>query len=387
MTACEALPASGPGARHAGLRHAAPAVTLGLSGGVDSSVAALLLQRAGYRVRAVFMKNWEEDDHDGHCAAARDAADAGRVCERLGLPLARVSFATEYWERVFERFLADHRAGLTPNPDVLCNREIKFKAFLDFAVAGGADLIATGHYARVVRAGGRYRLLKGRDPDKDQSYFLYTLGQRQLARCLFPVGGLTKAEVRRLAAEADLPTHAKPGSTGICFIGERPFRAFLQRFLAREPGEIRTPGGELVGRHEGLAYYTVGQRHGLGIGGRPGAGEGPWYVLGKDPARNLLIVGQGHDHPALLSTALEAGELSWVAGEPPASPVSCWARVRYRQPDQPCRASPLPGGRWRVEFARPQRAVAPGQSVVLYDRDECLGGGVIERVQPAPAGG
>ena len=362
-------------------------VSVGLSGGVDSAVAALLLARQGYRVSAVFMKNWEEDDRDGQCAAARDLADAGAVCEGLGVPLDAVNFASEYWERVFEQFLADHRAGLTPNPDVLCNREIKFRAFLDHALERGADRIATGHYARIERLGGRYRLLKGRDPAKDQSYFLYALGQAALARTLFPVGHLTKAEVRRIAAQAGLPNHARKGSTGICFIGERPFRPFLTRFLPATPGEIRTPDGAVVGTHQGLALYTLGQRKGLGIGGRRGTDSGPWFVLAKDLERNVLVVAQGHDHPQLMSRALEARDLHWVGGYSPGAALACHARVRYRQPEQACRLTPLDAGRCRVEFAEPQRALTPGQSVVFYDGLECLGGGVIERGRPVSADG
>ncbi len=362
-------------------------VTVGLSGGVDSAVAALLLQRRGARVSAVFMKNWEEDDRDGRCAAEADLADARAVCERLGLPLESANFSDAYWERVFERFLADHRAGLTPNPDVLCNREIKFRAFLDHALARGADRIATGHYARVAQAGGRYRLLRGADPDKDQTYFLYTLGQPELARVRFPVGHLRKPEVRRLAAEAGLANHARKGSTGICFIGERQFQPFLARFLPATPGDIRTAEGEPVGRHRGLAFYTLGQRRGLGIGGRRGASAAPWFVLAKDLERNVLVVAQDHDHPALQRASLDLGEVHWVAGAPPPGPILCSARVRYRQADQPCRAAPLGEDRCRVEFGQPQRAATPGQSVVFYQGEECLGGGVIEPGGPWASGG
>ena len=360
-----------------------PAVTVGLSGGVDSAVSALLLQRRGARVSAVFMKNWEADDREGYCAAAQDLADAQAVCERLGVALEAVNFSDAYWDRVFERFLADHRAGLTPNPDVLCNQEIKFHAFLEHALNRGADRIATGHYARVEHAGGRFRLLRGADPEKDQSYFLYTLGQGVLGRVEFPVGHLTKPEVRRLAAEAGLPNHARKGSTGICFIGERRYRPFLARFLPQSPGEIRTLEGEVVGHHEGLAFYTLGQRRGLGIGGRRGARAAPWFVLAKDLGRNVLVVAQDHEHPALLSKVLTLREIHWVAGSAPAGRLDCTARIRYRQKDQPCRATPLSEDRCRVEFARPQWAATPGQSVVFYDGDECLGGGVIEPSDPA----
>jgi tRNA-specific 2-thiouridylase len=374
-TRVPAWPALGPASR-TGLGER---VLVGLSGGVDSAVAAWLLGRQGCRVRAAFVKSWEEDDRDGRCAAARDLADAEAVCRVLGVDLDRLNLSTEYWERVFERFLADHRAGLTPNPDVLCNREIKFGAFLEHALARGAERIATGHYARVVRVGARYRLLRGVDPEKDQSYFLYALDQPALARTLFPLGALTKPEVRRLARGLGLPNHGRKGSTGICFIGERRFSAFLGRFVAARPGEIRTPEGERLGTHRGLAFYTVGQRKGLGLGGRAGARQEPWFVLAKDLERNVLVVAQGHDHPALLSTGLVAGEVHWVAGRPPATPLECHCKLRYRQSDQACRVSPAEGGRWQVELASPQRAVAAGQSVVFYAGDECLGGGVIER--------
>jgi tRNA-specific 2-thiouridylase len=357
-------------------------VIVALSGGVDSAVAAWLLRRQGHRVRAAFMKNWEEDDRPGECSAARDVADALAVCQVLELGLDRVSFATEYWERVFERFLADHRAGLTPNPDVLCNREIKFRAFLDYARGRGAGRIATGHYARVERVAGRYRLLQGVDRDKDQSYFLYTLDQDALARSLFPVGHLTKAQVRRIAADAGLPNHARKGSTGICFIGERPYRPFLERFLPPRPGDICTVDGVRVGTHRGLAGYTLGQRRGLGIGGRAGALPAPWFVLAKDLERNVLVVAQGHDHPALLSRGLVAREAHWVSGHAPSRTFACAAKVRYRQPPQACRVTPTDAGGCRVEFAEPQRAVTPGQSVVFYAGEECLGGAVIEGVVP-----
>jgi tRNA-specific 2-thiouridylase len=361
-------------------------VLVGLSGGVDSAVATLLLQRAGYRVATAFLKSWEEDDQDGRCSAAADLAAAEAVARHLGVPLARVNLAAEYWDRVFEGFLEDCRAGLTPNPDIACNREIKFRAFLDHALGSGAERIATGHYARIARRGGRYRLLRGADPDKDQSYFLYALDQRALARAVFPLGTLTKREVRRIAAEAGLPNHARPGSTGICFIGERAFRPFLERFVPPSPGEIQTPDGEVLGRHQGLPFYTLGQRKGLGIGGHASAGSRPWFVLAKDTARNVLVVAQGHDHPALLSPALLARAAHWVSGDPPAGPFEAHARVRYRQPDQACRVTPLGDGQCRVDFAEPQRAVAPGQSVVFYRAEECLGGAVIERGLPSAHG-
>jgi tRNA-specific 2-thiouridylase len=360
-----------------------PYVIVGMSGGVDSSVAALLLQQQGYRVEGLFMKNWEEDDDAGYCAAAADLADARAVCGKLAIPLHTINFSAEYWERVFSHFLAEYSAGRTPNPDILCNKEIKFRAFLDHALQLGADAIATGHYARVDAVDGVYRLRKGLDPDKDQSYFLYTLQQEQLSRTLFPVGELRKSEVRSLALEHGLVTHDKKDSTGICFIGERRFKDFLARYLPACPGEMRTPEAELVGRHDGLMYYTLGQRQGLGIGGRKEHGEAPWYVVDKELERNVLVVAQGHDHPRLFSSALEAGQLHWVAGRPPAAPHACHGKVRYRQGDQPCTITALNAERCQVSFAQAQRAVTPGQSVVFYDDDVCLGGGIIEQTTPA----
>lgn len=363
-----------------------PRVIVGLSGGVDSSVAAWILLRMGYRVEGLFMKNWEDDDEDGQCAAAEDLADARRVCEALGIPLHKVSFAREYRERVFRHFLAEYAAGRTPNPDVLCNREIKFGAFLEHARRLGADWVATGHYARIETGRGGLRLLKGADPAKDQSYFLHAVTARRLERVLFPVGALAKEEVRALARAAGLPTHAKRDSTGICFIGERPFREFLSRYLPATPGEIRTLDGRVVGRHQGVAFYTLGQREGLGIGGLTGTEGRPWYVVDKDPGANVLYVAQGHDHPRLLSSTLVAGDLSWVAGSPPPMPWRGHAKVRHRQPDVPCTVEALPGGRCRVVFDTPQRAVTSGQYVVLYEGERCLGGGVIEAVEPLGGG-
>lgn len=356
----------------------APSVIVGLSGGVDSSVAAWMLLRAGYRVEGLFMKNWEDDDEDGLCAAAEDLAHARRVCEVLGIPLHRASFAREYRERVFRHFLSEYAAGRTPNPDVLCNREIKFGAFLRHARRLGADWVATGHYARIEHGRRGLWLLKGCDPAKDQSYFLHAVSARQLERVLFPVGALAKDEVRALARAAGLPTHDRPDSTGICFIGERPFREFLARYLPARPGEIRALDGRVLGEHRGVAYYTIGQRAGLGIGGRADAGEGAWYVVDKDPRTNVLYVAQGHEHPRLMARAVLASGASWVAGAPPPLPWRGHARIRHRHREAPCRVEDLGGGRLRVAFDEPQRAPAPGQYVVLYDGERCLGGAVID---------
>jgi tRNA-specific 2-thiouridylase len=351
-------------------------IVVGLSGGVDSAVAALLLARAGHEVVGLFMKNWEDDDDDEYCSTREDLVDAVSAAERIGIEVEAVNFAAEYRERVFASFLAEYRAGRTPNPDVLCNAEIKFKAFLDHAMALGAERIATGHYARVAERDGRFQLLKGVDPGKDQSYFLHRLTQAQLARTLFPVGELHKSEVRRIAREAGLANHAKRDSTGICFIGERPFREFLSRYLPREPGPIETPEGVRVGEHEGLMYYTLGQRQGLGIGGRRDSAAQPWYVAAKDRARNALVAVQGRDHPLLQQRRLRAEDASWIAGVPPAAGEAA-AKTRYRQADAACVLA-LDGARaFELEFATPQWAVTPGQSAVLYRGDVCLGGGVI----------
>jgi tRNA-specific 2-thiouridylase len=360
-------------------------IVVGVSGGVDSSVAALLLKNSGADVAVMFMQNWEEDERFGECHAERDRADAVRVCAKLGIAFHARNFAAEYWDRVFEHFLAEYAAGRTPNPDVLCNREIKFKTFLDHARALGAERIATGHYARVDAVGSRYHLLRGRDANKDQSYFLYTLGQEQLAATLFPVGELPKPEVRRIAREAGLPTHDKKDSTGICFIGERDFREFLGHYIPARKGEMRTPDGLALGDHDGVMYYTLGQRTGLRIGGRRGAGSEPWYVVGKDVADNVLIVAQGNDTRWLRSSRLRANELSWVAGAAPEDEFRCSAKTRYRQADQACRVR-IRENDCIVEFDTPQRAVTPGQSVVFYRDEQCLGGGVIDATD-APFGG
>jgi tRNA-specific 2-thiouridylase len=365
--------------------HEQARIIVAMSGGVDSSVSALLLRQAGHPIAGMFMKNWEEDDRLGACTAATDAADAQAVADRLGIDLHRRNFAAEYWDRVFEDFLTEYRAGRTPNPDILCNREIKFKTFLEHAIDLGAERIATGHYVQTDCRDGVHRLLRGRDGNKDQSYFLYTIGQQQLARTLFPVGALLKPQVRAAAAAAGLPVHDKKDSTGICFIGERNFREFLAGYIPPAPGAIRTPEGRLLGEHAGLSYYTLGQRQGLGIGGVQGLADEPWYVLHKDLPNNVLYVGQGHDHPWLFARRLRAARLSWVAGQPPAPGARLVAKVRYRQADQACTVVSCAADELLLEFERPQRAVTAGQSVVLYDGESCLGGGVIDWADTPPA--
>jgi tRNA-specific 2-thiouridylase len=360
-------------------------VMLGISGGVDSSVAALLLQRQGHQVEGLFMQNWEEDDRDGPCTSDADRKDAVAVCGRLGIPFHARNFAAEYWDGVFEHFLAEYRRGRTPNPDVLCNREIKFRTFLDEARALGAERIATGHYARVDRVDGCYRLLRARDAAKDQSYFLHALGQQALAATLFPLGDLEKTRVRALARDAALPTHAKKDSTGICFIGERDFRSFLAQYIPARPGEMRTPDGHRVGEHQGVMYYTLGQRNGLGIGGRHGASGEPWFVVGKDVPANVLIVAQGGENHWLLSRRLQTEAPHWIAGAPPAAEFRCTARTRYRQADQACSVNVGEAG-LTVTFDVPQRAVTPGQSVVFYAGEVCLGGAVIMATDAAYGG-
>lgn len=360
-------------------------IMVGMSGGVDSSVAALLLAREGRDIGGLFMQNWVEDERFGECQADRDRADALRVCAKLGIAFHARNFAAEYWDQVFELFLAGYRAGRTPNPDVLCNREIKFKTFLEHAQALGADQIATGHYARTDCVEGRLRLLRGRDANKDQSYFLYTLGQQQLASTQFPIGELPKPEVRALARDAALPTHDKKDSTGICFIGERDFREFLSQYIPAQTGELRTPEGVALGQHDGVMYYTLGQRNGLGIGGRSGADGAAWYVVGKDVTKNVLYVAQGGENEWLQSRHLVASELSWTAGSPPSVEFECTAKTRYRQVDQACRVKIDKAG-CNVEFDVLQRAVTPGQSIVFYRGEECLGGGIIDATD-APFGG
>ena len=352
----------------------APLVIVGMSGGVDSSVAAHLLIEQGYRVEGLFMSNWEEDE-DGYCTSAQDYQDARQVCLQLSIPLHRISFAAEYRDRVFAHFLAEYQAGRTPNPDVLCNREIKFGVCFEHAKRLGASYFATGHYARV-RQKPVPQLLRGLDQTKDQSYFLHAISAAALKQTLFPIGELQKNEVRKLAKQLALPTHDKKDSTGICFIGERPFAEFLAKYLPAQPGEIRSSNDEVIGKHRGLMYYTLGQRHGLGIGGQADHPEAAWYVAAKDLQRNVLIVVQGHDHLALQQRSLRAIDLSWIAGKPPTGEFSCTAKVRYRQADQICLVE-LHGDNLQAVFEQPQRAVTPGQYVVFYDNEVCLGGGVI----------
>jgi len=354
-------------------------VVVGMSGGVDSAVAALLLKRAGFEVHGLYMSNW--DDDDAYCTSAQDFQDARATAAELGIPLHRVSFAEQYRARVFDYFLTEYRAGRTPNPDVLCNREIKFGVCLDYAARLGAHRFATGHYARLAHAAAGTELLKARDADKDQSYFLHGVDRRHFERVLFPLGELAKPEVRALAREAGLPVFDKPDSTGICFIGERPFREFLSRYIPTTPGNIVDEQGEILGRHRGLAFYTLGQRGGLEIGGRAGAREDAWYVAAKNLERNELTVVQGHDHPLLVCRALATGPCNWLV-QPAALEFPSQIKVRYRQPDQVCQASVRADGALEVRFEHPQRAVTPGQFAVLYEGERCLGGGVIEGTAP-----
>ncbi|RJG02155.1 tRNA 2-thiouridine(34) synthase MnmA [Noviherbaspirillum sedimenti] len=363
-------------------------VVIGMSGGVDSSVSAWLLKQQGYEVIGLFMKNWEDDDDSEYCSSRQDWIDAASVADVVGVDIEAVNFAAEYKERVFAEFLREYQAGRTPNPDVLCNAEIKFKAFLDHAMKLGADLIATGHYARVREAGsganaGRFELLKAVDASKDQSYFLHRLNQAQLSKTLFPLGEIHKTEVRRIAEEIGLPNAAKKDSTGICFIGERPFREFLNRYLSYKPGPMKTPEGETVGEHVGLSFYTLGQRKGIGIGGMKShqnadGGSDPWYVARKDIETNTLYVVQGHDHPWLLSTSLVAAQASWIAGTPPVE-LALSAKTRYRQADVPGSFQAMGADEFALSFTTPQWAVTPGQSAVLYQGEVCLGGGIINR--------
>ena len=358
-------------------------VVIGMSGGVDSSVSAWLLKEQGYEVIGLFMKNWEDDDDSEYCSTRQDWIDAASVADVVGVDIEAVNFAAEYKDRVFAEFLREYQAGRTPNPDVLCNAEIKFKAFLDHAMKLGADLIATGHYARVRQAAsGKFELLKALDATKDQSYFLHRLNQAQLSKTLFPLGEIPKTEVRRIAEKIGLPNAKKKDSTGICFIGERPFREFLNRYLSYQPGPMKTPDGKTVGEHVGLSFYTLGQRKGIGLGGMKSyqnadGNSDAWYVAKKDVENNILYVVQGHDHPWLLSPSLAAGQASWIAGAPPAD-GELSAKTRYRQADVPCGFSADGGDRFSLRFPTPQWAVTPGQSAVLYDGEVCLGGGIID---------
>jgi tRNA-uridine 2-sulfurtransferase len=356
-------------------------VIVGMSGGVDSSLAALLLKQQGYHVEGLFMKNWEEEEKNSNCAAAQDLIDAQTICLKLGIHLHTINFSTEYWDRVFTYFLDEYQKGRTPNPDVICNKEIKFKAFLDHALSLGADYIATGHYARCQHPNmppQPYQLLKGLDPLKDQSYFLYLLNQQQLSKSLFPIGELKKVDVRKMAEQQEFRNYNKKGSTGICFIGERKFKQFLSLYLPAHPGNIETIDGQHIGKHEGLMYYTIGQRQGIGIGGLKNQQEMPWYVLKKELARNVLIVGQGENHPALFSNSLKASQLHWVSGQSPFPlPFHCAAKTRYRQPDQSCIIADIENDKATITFTNPQRAITPGQSIVFYQNDVCLGGGII----------
>lgn len=354
-------------------------VVVGMSGGVDSSVTALLLKQQGFDVIGVFMKNWDDTDEFGVCTAEEDAEDVRRVCDQIGIPYYTVNFEDEYRDKVFEYFLEEYRRGRTPNPDVMCNREIKFGEFLQKARELGADVIATGHYARVEQQDGEYRLMRGVDNNKDQSYFLHALNQSQLARAMFPIGHLNKPDVRRIAEEAGLATAKKKDSTGVCFIGERNFKEFLSQYLPAKPGDmVDLVSGDIKGRHDGLMYYTLGQRQGLGIGGS-GSGE-PWFVADKDLDQNILYVVQGDTHSSLYSVGLTATEVNWIAPQAPGDTLRCTAKFRYRQPDQGVTLIPVGGGTYRVDFDNPQKAITPGQAVVFYDGDICLGGGTIDKV-------
>lgn len=356
-----------------------PKVVVGMSGGVDSSVSAYLLQQQGYQVVGLFMKNWEEDDTDEYCSAAVDLADAQAVCDKLNIKLYTINFAAEYWDNVFEHFLSEYKAGRTPNPDILCNKEIKFKAFLEYAAQDlGADYIATGHYVRKRTTGDKVELLRGVDNNKDQSYFLYTLSEDQVRQSLFPVGELEKPQVRKIAEQLGLATASKKDSTGICFIGERKFSDFLARYLPAQAGAIRTVDGQIIGKHQGLMYHTLGQRKGLGIGGLKQADDTPWYVVDKDIKNNELIVAQGHDHSALFSDGLIAQQLHWVDRKAVTKPFTCTVKTRYRQQDIQCQVNPISEDKIEVIFANPVAAVTPGQSAVFYQDEVCLGGGIIE---------
>ncbi len=351
-------------------------VVIGMSGGVDSSVAALLLKEKGYDVVGIFMKNWDDTDENGVCTATEDYDDVVRVCNQLDIPYYAVNFEKQYWDKVFTYFLDEYKAGRTPNPDVMCNKEIKFKAFLDHAMSLGADYLATGHYAQVRQKGDQYEMLRGKDNNKDQTYFLNQLSQDVLSKVMFPLGHLDKSRVREIAKEHDLATATKKDSTGICFIGERNFKEFLSEYLPAQPGNMETLKGEVKGKHDGLMYYTLGQRQGLGIGG-PGE---PWFVIGKNVKENILYVDQGYHNDYLYSDGLEAYDLNWNSGQAPTEPFTCTAKFRYRQEDSPVTVTPLEDGRVKVDFHEPERAITPGQAVVFYDGDVCLGGGTIDHI-------
>lgn len=353
-------------------------VIVGMSGGVDSSVAAWLLQEQGYDVEGLFMKNWEQDDHNGYCAAAHDLADAQAVCDQLNIPLHGVNFASTYWDRVFTHFLNEYERGRTPNPDVLCNKEIKFNAFLAHARSLGADKIATGHYAKIGYQAGKACLLKAKDREKDQTYFLHAIDPSALDKTLFPVGDYIKSEIREFAKSLQLANHAKKDSTGICFIGEKRFKSFLNEFMLAKPGDIKTAQGKLIGRHDGLMFYTLGQRQGLGIGGQQGTNDAPWYVVDKITKTNTLVVAQGNDHPMLYAQGLICGPIHWLIEPPHALPITCYAKTRYRQTEQACIISPPDKNNHCVLFSTPQRAVTPGQYIVFYHKNACLGGATIE---------
>lgn len=355
-------------------------VIVGMSGGVDSSVAAWLLREQGYHVEGVFMKNWEQDDKDGYCAAAQDLHDAQKVCDQLNIPLHSVNFSQEYMQRVFNYFLDEYEQGRTPNPDVLCNKEIKFNAFLQHALDLGADLIATGHYARVEVAQGTARLLKAKDRDKDQTYFLHAVDPNALAKTLFPIGDFLKSQIREYAKELNLVTHDKKDSTGICFIGERRFKTFLNEFMLAKPGPIQNPFGDTIGQHDGLMFYTLGQRQGLGIGGSREGSDEPWYVVDKEIATNTLVVAQGTHHPLLYAQGLICGPIHWLNPASDELPKTCFAKTRYRQTEQACVISPANQHQHYVMFSSPQRAVTPGQFIVFYEKNQCLGGATIEQI-------
>lgn len=357
-----------------------PMVVVGLSGGVDSSVSALLLIEQGYKVEGLFMKNWIDLEGDGKCPIEADLSDARQISETLDIPFHSENFAPEYWDNVFTHFLDEYRAGRTPNPDILCNREVKFKVFLNHALAMGAEKIATGHYAQIVEHEGQFLLKRAIDTNKDQTYFLYTLNQAQLSKSLFPLGHLHKPQVREIADKAGFVTHDKKDSTGICFIGERNFRDFLSQFIPAQPGLMQTADGQTIAEHQGIMYYTLGQRKGLGIGGKNDSTDAPWFVVGKKIKENILIVEQGHDHPLMFSDTLTAIDISWVSGVQPTLPYQCTAKTRYRQTDQPCTISFNDNKQLEIVFHHKQRAMTPGQSIVFYQDDVCLGGGIIDQV-------